>query len=231
MDEARRRVRPTTVVAIALFALLVASGAIAAFYTDALWFSDLGQSTVFWRTLAWSWGTGTTFGLVFFAVLYGNVRIARAMSGGRVLRPVSMSPLPIEVTLERVREAAGRVGNVAMLAASAVIAVLSGIAVAESWEVFALALSGGAFGAVDPQFGRDVGFYFFTLPALRFIQGWLTGTLVFTLLASAAVHVLHGSIRPWARWRGFDPHVKAHLSVIGGLIVVVQAFGYWLSIS
>jgi hypothetical protein len=230
MDQSRRRIRPTTVAAIALALLLVASGAIAELYTDVLWYDLLGQSAVFWRTLGWRWASGAVFALAFFAILFGNVSIARSTKPLRAVRQPGAVTLPFEMTLERVRDTVGRIGGAVLLGASAVAAVIGGIAMAEYWEVFALAFSGGSFGAVDPQFGRDVGFYFFTLPALRTVQGWLTGVLVFTLLASAAIHVLNGSIRPWDRWRGFDPHVKAHLSVLGGLIIVVQAFGYWLSI-
>lgn len=230
MDQSRRKVRPTTIAAIALVVLLVASGAIAEFYTDALWYGEVGQTGVFWRTLAWQWGTGVAFGLVFFAILLGNLTIARKMTPARVLRPAGTVGLPVEVAIDRVRAAVGRIAGTALLVASGVAALVAGAAMAEAWEVFALAVSGGLFGAADPQFGRDIGFYFFTLPALRLVQTWLTGTLIFTLIASAALHVFNGSIRPWDRWRGFDPHVKAHLSVIGGFIIVVQALGYWLSI-
>ncbi|MDO8880362.1 MAG: UPF0182 family protein [Coriobacteriia bacterium] len=230
MEQSRRKIRPTTIAAIALAALLVASGAIAEFYTDALWYGEVGQTGVFWRTLAWQWGTGVAFGLVFFAILLGNLTIARKMTPVRVLRPAGTVGLPVEVAIDRVRDAVGRIAGTALLVASGVAALVAGAAMAESWEVFALATSGGLFGATDPQFGRDIGFYFFTLPALRLVQAWLTGTLVFTLIASAALHVFNGSIRPWDRWRGFDPHVKAHLSVVGGFVVVVQALGYWLSI-
>ena len=228
--ETRRTVRPTTVIAIALAALLVASGPIAEFATDAMWFTDVGQPGVFWRTLAWRWGTGVTLGLVFFAILYINLRIARAMAPATVLRSVGDAALKAEVVLERMRSTLGRLAGTAILVTSAVVSLFAGAIASDSWQTIALAFSGGSFGLADPQFGRDVSFYFFTLPALRYLQGWLTGALVLTLITSAVVHLLNGSIRPWDRWRGFDAHVKAHLSVIGGLIIVVQAFGYWLSI-
>lgn len=230
MDHARRKPRTTTIIAMALAALLVASGAIAEFYTDLLWFSSLGQEGVFWRSLAWRWGTGAVFATVLFVILYVNLRIAGSMRPERLLRSLDESSMRMEATVERVRGALGRFADKALVIGAAVAAVVAGMGVASSWQTIALAFSGGTFGVTDPQFGRDVGFYFFSLPALRLLQGWLTGALVFALLASAFVHVLNGSIRPWDRWRGFDPHVKAHLSVLGGLIILVQAFGYWLSI-
>jgi hypothetical protein len=230
MNGSRTRVRPGTVFVFALVALIVASGAIAGFYTDALWYQDLGQSGVFWRTLAWQWGTGAVAALLYFALLYLNLRLARSLSPSVTLRAVEGSANPLELLVQQFRERVGRVSDVAILVGSALAAIIAGAAMAESWQTLALASAGGSFGIADAQFGRDLGFFFFTLPALELARGWLTGGLVFTLLASALVHVLNGSIRPWDRWRGFDPHVKAHLSVLGGLLMVVQAFAYWLDI-
>ncbi|MDO8847010.1 MAG: UPF0182 family protein [Coriobacteriia bacterium] len=230
MNENRARVRPTTVIAIGIAVLLMASGFIAEFYTDVLWYQELGQAGVFWRTFGWEWASGAVAAVLFFALLYVNLRIARSMTPTTVFRIDGGPSAQLEEALQRLREWIGSVGGTAVLVVSAVAALISGAAIAQEWQTIALAFTGGSFGATDAQFGRDLGFYFFTLPALRMAEQWLFGTLIFTLLATAVVHTLNGSIRPWDRWRGFDPHVKAHLSVIGGLIVVTQAFGYWLDI-
>ena len=228
--SATPRVRPATAVVIAIFVVLVASGAVAEFYTDALWFDDLGQSGVFWRTLAWRWGSGLLSGLLFFALLFANLRIARAMTSSVTFRPVDGPSAQLEAVLRQFRMGVGRLSGAVLFGVSAVGALIAGAAVAGAWQVIALAVNGADFGATDPQFGRDLGFYFFTLPALQMVRSWLTASLAVTLLLTAIAHLLNGSIRPWDHWRGFDPHVKGHLSVIAGLIVVVQAFGYWLSI-
>jgi len=220
----------TTVIAIAVIALFMFSGIAAEFYTDALWFGELGQEDVFWRTLAWRWGVGAVSAVAFLGVLWSNLMIARRIAPLRPTRVVDSSALRWEETIARMREVVGRYTNTVALGVAVFAAFVAGIAAAQSWEAFALALNGGSFGIADAQFGRDVGFFFFTLPAFRAIQQWLTGALVVTLLLTAFVYLLTGSIRPWDRWRGFDPHVKAHLSLIGGLAVVVQAFGYWLDI-
>ena len=230
MNAPRTRVRPTTIAAVAIVVLLLASGLIAEFYTDLLWYEDLGQAGVFWRTLGWEWAAGAAAAVLFFAILYVNLRIARSMVPATVFRLADTPAARFEEGLQQLRERIGRVGGVVVLGVSAAAALVSGGAIAEKWQTIALAFNGGSFGATDPQFGRDLGFYFFSLPALRMAEQWLFGTLIFTLLATAVVHLLNGSIRPWDRWQGFDPHVKAHLSVLAGLIVVTQAFGYWLSI-
>jgi len=230
MNARRTNARPTTIVAFAVVALLLASGVIAEFYTDVLWFRDLGQASVFWRTLGWRWASGALSAVLFFLLLFVNLRIARALAPVKMPRIDGAPAAPLEAALQQIRERVGQVGGVAVLIVSVVASLVVGAAVAQSWQTLALAVTGGSFGVADPQFGRDLGFYFFTLPALRLAQQWLLGALLFTLVATAVVHTLNGSIRPWDRWRGFDPHVKAHLSVIGGLIIVSQAFGYWLDI-
>lgn len=221
--------KPTIIATVAI-AILVFSGVIAEFYTDALWYADLGQQAVFWRTLLWRWGVGAVAAAVCFALIFANLRIARAVAPARPRPVVEVGPVRLDETIERLRRGLERSSGQVALAVAAVAAVMAGVTAAGSWETIALALNGGTFGVADAQFGRDVGFFFFTLPALRFTQQWLTGVLLVALLVTTLVHAVTGSIRPRDRWAGFDPHVKAHLSVLGGLIVVAQAFGYWLDI-
>jgi uncharacterized membrane protein (UPF0182 family) len=61
---------------------------------------------------------------------------------------------------------------------------------ARRWELFALALNGDEYGRDDPVFGRDIGFYLFTYPAIR--AGWnlvFAAVLIATVVA-AVVYVL-----------------------------------------
>jgi len=65
---------------------------------------------------------------------------------------------------------------------------------------------------------------------MQLLSDWLFGMLLGVLALSAVMHVYGGAIRLGERLKGFDPHVKAHLSVLAGLIVASRAFDYWLSI-
>lgn len=226
-----KRGRPTVPIIVGVVVLLLAiSGGVATFYTDALWYADLGQSTVFWTRVTSSWVTGLVFFALFFVILYVNVFIARRMAPLAVLRATDEAGFRFEMALQQIRDALRRFSGIGLIALSAVAALISGAAMAAKWSVFRLAFAAVPFGQTDPQFGRDLSFFFFTLPALRTVADWLMGTLAVTLVLTAAVHVLTGSLRPWARLKGFDPHVKAHLSVLGGLMIVVQGFRYWLDI-
>ncbi|MDQ4070610.1 MAG: UPF0182 family protein, partial [Actinomycetota bacterium] len=84
------------------------------------------------------------------------------------------------------------------------------------------------FGVESPLFGTDVGFYVFQLPFLTFLTNALFSALVVTLIVTALAHYLSGGIR----FQGPGPRVtrgvKAHLSVLLGVIALVKASNYYL---
>ncbi len=90
--------------------------------------------------------------------------------------------------------------------------------------------SGLSFGSTEPLFHRDPAFYVFTLPWLRFLQGWLFSSLVGVTLIVAIAHFVWGGIQPQAPAFAdkVDPAVRAHLSVLLGLIMLTKAWGYYI---
>ena len=80
------------------------------------------------------------------------------------------------------------------------------------------------------MFGRDPAFYVFSLPWLKFLQGWLFSSLVGVTFITGIAHFLWGGIRPQARaWADkVAPADRAHLSVLLGLIMLAKAWGYYL---
>jgi uncharacterized membrane protein (UPF0182 family) len=229
------RARIITAVVVVVVFLVATAGATARFYTDLQWFSDLGQQAVFWTRIWSAWGFGAAFAVLTFAIVYANFAIARGLRPkvGVAAYPEGMALTPqqqIEEMVRRVRDGIDPWAGLIMVLLAAFVAINVGIAMAGNWEVFRLAMAAKPFGVADPQFGLDVGFFVFTLPALRLISDWLFGVLLLTLVLTILVHLYEGGIRPTERLRGFDPHVKAHISVLLGLIVASRAFDYWLSI-
>ena len=110
------------------------------------------------------------------------------------------------------------------------IALLVGIGVGSQWRVFLLWRNSGgvSFHTTEPIFHRDPAFYVFDLPWLEFVQGWLFSSLVGVTFLVALGHYLWGGIRPQSTGEKVTPQVKAHLSVLLGLIVLTKAWGYQL---
>src|SRR5436190_1002729 len=208
------------VVAIVLFT------AFSGFVIDLLWYREINQSGVFWTVLRTKTVLAVVFGLLFFAILYVNLVIARR------IRPTTRILSPDQEVLERIRDVTDPLVRWAIPVGSAVLAFFVALGVTGEWSNFLLwkNSSGATFGTTEPLFHRDPAFYVFSLPWLRFLQGWLFSTLVGVTILVGIAHVLWGGIRPQAPMFAdkVTPAARAHLSVLLGLIMLVKAWGYWL---
>jgi uncharacterized protein len=198
--------------------------ALAGFYIDILWFREVQLSSVFWTVFRTRINLALLFGVAFFLLLYVNLLIVRA------IRPRYRVYSPEEEYVERYRVAFEPYARWVLPAVSALFALFAATGVAGRWQDFQLWRASGSvsFGVDDPLFGRDAAFYVLNLPFQKFVQGWLFSSLVVVTLVTAAAHYLWGGIRPRAVTERVTPQVKAHLSVLLGLAVLVKAWGYRL---
>jgi uncharacterized protein len=109
------------------------------------------------------------------------------------------------------------------------IAVTVGGALASNWETIVLwanrvpyAPSGAA--VTDPVFGRDISFFLFDLPFLRFLQATLIGLVIASLIVAAARYL----VAALADRAVFTTAVRVHLGVMAGLFLMAIAIGYQL---
>jgi len=220
-----RRRWPIVVVGSLVGVFLVFT-ALSGFFVDVLFFREVGFSDVFWGILRTRVVLALVFGLVFFAVLYANLLIVRRFTPR--FRPMTLE----QEILDRYRMAAEPYLRWLIPAFALLVAFFVGIGVTAQWRTFLLwrNSSGVSFGVADPEFGRDAAFYVFSLPWLKFVQGWLFSALVGITFITGLAHYLWGGIRPQAQALGekVTPQVKAHLSVLLGLILLVKAWGYYL---
>lgn len=228
-----RRLGPVLIgiAVVTVFILLPLVGWGARTWTDFLWYDDLGQTGVFWVRIQSQLAVGAAFAAAAFVILYANMWVARRFAP-RVVPVGVPDGLPPQFTefLLQLRRLTGPFLDKVILLVAAVLAFLNGSAMADEWVTFRLALARVPFGISDPAFGRDAGFFVFTLPVLELVLAWTGGILFLALVLSALVHLADGAIQPWQRLRGFAPHVKAHLSVLIAALIASRAFGYWLDI-
>lgn len=206
--------------------ILFAALASARFYTDVLWFREVGLSSVLFKSIWVRALVGVAAGIVTAAVVWLNLWIA-----GR-LKP-AYRPTPLEFAsrpdpMDQYRDAMRPYIGWIRLAIAGAVGLLAGLAASASWQTILLWLNKVPFGTDDPQFGRDVGFYVFELPAYRFLADWLWLALIASLLLSIGAHYFHGSIRPEARLAGVSPGALGHISVLLGLLSLVKTAQYWI---
>jgi hypothetical protein len=220
----RARRRWLIIVALVIIALLLLLGVLSGFYVDVLWFREVQQSGVFWHVIWTKLALGIVFGVAFFLLLAVNLWVARR------LRPRFRVFSPEQEVIERYRAVVDPYANQLIPALSAVIALLVGVAASAHWQTFLLWKSAGPvqFGMSDPVFHRDPSFYIFILPFWQFVQGWLFSAIVGVTLLTALMHYLNGGIRVQSPGEKVAPQVKAHLSVLLGILLLVKAWGYYL---
>ncbi|MCL4473638.1 MAG: UPF0182 family protein [Actinobacteria bacterium] len=208
------------ILGVVIIFLLVLFGRGVYLYTEWLWFGEVGYRGVFWKTLLTQVGLFFGAGAVFFLVVYGNIMLARRFAPRYKVGPNSELTERGEIPDQLVR-----VLIPAFLLLPTLIAAGVGAA---AWEGFLKFFNGASFGTADPVFGRDIGFYLFSLPFLRTLQSFFWWTLIFTFLVTVAMHFFDYAIT-WSQDRiAFAPHVKAHLSVLLGLAMLVLGAGYLL---
>jgi uncharacterized protein len=211
------------VVAVVAFLFLLTSlRGIAGFYTDYLWFDALDLTSVWVGVLGAQVSLAVIFGALFFALLWANLFIADRIA------PRFGPPGTEDELVDRYNELIGSRGPVVRVVLALVLAFIAGLGVVGQWDAWILFRNGGDFGVADPQFGRDVGFYVFQLPFLRFVTDWLFASFIFITILTAAAHYLNGGIRLQAVGQRVSPQVKAHLSVLFAVLALLRSVGYYL---
>ncbi len=182
------------------------------FFTDWLWYKSLDLDSVFFTRITASVGLFLAGGILFWIILAVNVLIARR------LEPHGLVNTP----LSELADIIGMRLTTGILLFGALFAFFMGSAASSAWEEVLLYFNQTSFQVTEPIFGRDVGFYIFTLPVWQLARNWLMVTLVITLIATALVTGLG-----WRSWRASSA-VRAHLSGLGALILLLVAWQYRL---
>ena len=208
---------------VVLFLVLAFSlRGLAGFYTDFLWFDSLGQGSTWSSLLAAKVAPALVFTVAFFVIMYVNLIIADRLA------PKYRSMGPEDELIARYQQVAGPYTGRIRIGVSVFFALIAGIGVSSQWQQWVLFTHSAKFGVKDPQFHKDIGFYVFQLPFLKFIAEWLFAGLVIVLIVTAVAHYLNGGIRFQSPFQRVTPQVKAHLSVILAVMALVKTAQYYL---
>ena len=218
------RGRRWIIVAVVLVIVLFASlHTFAVFYTDALWFSSLNLHSVWVRLFEVKAGLMLVFSAIFAVLLLVSLIVAERLA------PKGPSMDAEDEFVKRYREVIGPYARWLRAAVVVGLSLIIGSQALGQWQNWLLYRNSTPFHAVDPQFHRNIAYYIFTLPFQQFVIHWTLVALVVVLLVTALSHYLNGGIRMQGPRPRVRPAVKAHLSVILGLIALTKAVGYYLA--
>jgi uncharacterized membrane protein (UPF0182 family) len=198
-------------------ALVVTAGVLKSIYVDYLWFQSVGFEQVFQTRI-------TTQVLLF---VIGMVTAAIALGGSTRFawraapRRHEESFIP-ELDVRVIRRLGGLVLTVVVL----LLSVMLGGAASGVWDTVLQWRHAVPFGEVDPQFGRDVSFFVFLVPAYERLHGWFVALAIASIFASAGAYGLTYALQRFQLvvTRG----MRTHLSLLGGALMLLIAVGTYL---
>ncbi|EIG61820.1 UPF0182 family protein [Bradyrhizobium sp. WSM1253] len=192
-----------------------------------LWFASIGYLQVFWTTIG-------AEAVVFLAVWIGTTVILW-LNGWLALR--SARQRPTQFVAAPSWSAAGNAPPDLLVLArdrlswpwlitgvAALLALLVAAAQAGNWGVFLRFVYQVPYGADDPLYNKDIGFYLFSLPAYILIKNWMILALVLSGLFAAAIYWVHGDIEYDVHRRSISPTAIAHGSALLGFLFAVKAW-------
>src|SRR6266513_2473062 len=204
----------------AIFVAMVVVPWLASFFTDWLWFREIGFQTVFTTSLIWRivlFFVGAAFAFAYF---YGNVRIARGAGTGFPVLYVNRGDgvnVDISRTITRL-----------FFPAALLLSFVAGISLSAWWLTLLKAVNGVPLGTTDPLFNRDISFYLFRLPVIAGVLSTLITLTFLSLLATTVMYWLRSDITLPPRRATAKPRAARHLGGLLAFWFVLLAVRHWI---
>jgi len=217
-----RRGRVTVGVLVGVFLLFTLLGWGIDAYTDYLWFDEVNKVNVFSGVLLTRLLLFVIIGAIVALIIAANLYLAYRLRP--LLRPHSAE----QATLERYRMIiAPRLGTwIAVL--TLIIGFFAGLSAQGRWKDWMLFRNAQPFGATDPQFKVDIGFYIFEYPLWRYVLGVAFTAVVLSVLGSLAMHYIFGGVRLQGVGDRMTTAARAHLTTLVAVFVLLKAVAYVL---
>src|SRR5689334_15950982 len=196
-------------------ALLLILPSIVTFAAEWPWFQALGYQRIYATRLVAKALLGIGASVVAFAFLYANLRFAQR---GAVPNPVVLRFAERTAGLD----VTGLLRRLALPAALG-LALLFGLGTASEWLDVLQFLHRTPFGVSDPVFGKDVGYYVFTVPVVASAISFVTVLTTVALLVSIVLYVFRQDVVAAGRRVTVEPSAQWHLAGLIALLFLLAA--------
>ena len=214
---------PVRIAILLLILLIVLAGpSLLRFYTDWLWFGEVGYQSVFLTMLRSQGSLFTITFIVTTAWLALNLNVALKAIGN--VRPVFTTREGIQVTLP-----AGRQLRTLALGVALLLSALIALFVSGRWMEWLSWRFGVPFGVQDPILGRDVAFYVFSLPFLQLVHRLGQTLVLLAALSAGAIYLVSGHLTSGFPARiSVSPTARRHVILLAATFFLLLAWGAWL---
>ncbi|MBW1676454.1 MAG: UPF0182 family protein [Deltaproteobacteria bacterium] len=205
-------------------------------YPDWLWFENLGFSPVFWTMLLSKFGFGFLVWLLLILIICLNLYAAKRLNPGDG-PGVAFKAADGYVSQLGV---SGRALNSLLIAFILILSFVVASKGSFQWDILLRYLYQQPSGSTDPIFNRDIGFYLFSLPFYILVRDGLLVLFIFAGLVTMGWYLKNGALQiegEFSQAEGvptslpkitITPKAKKHLIFLGGIIVLLLAWGYHL---
>jgi len=211
-------------VAIIAFALPCIS-MLAKFFSGWFFFNETGFSDVFTTVFYAKAGSGFCCAFLLFIFCAVNLRNAHRLKfpAARMfsINNISLGMRNVEL-LQRFKPLS--------LLAALLLALLAANWGASQWEKVMLFINRVDFGTAAPVVGIDLGFFFFTLPALEMVSTFSTMALLSATVLCGVVYYLRSGIQLSEQGIMLDEGVRRHLAVLVGLYSLTVSCEFFMAI-
>jgi uncharacterized membrane protein (UPF0182 family) len=213
--------RSAILVVVGLIVLtIIVLPALVRFAANWYWFGEIGFRTILVSEIVTRSWLMASAAITAFVILYLNVRIAQRRA--RPLPAVMGDMISIAPNLPPVAVRRLAIGIAIFLS------LLTAGTAGTGWLTVLRFFNGVPFGVTDPIFGRDIGYYTYTLPVIAGILAFLTILTIASLLIAGGVYLANGAIAVNQQQIRVARVAGTHAATLVVVFLVLTAIQIWL---
>jgi hypothetical protein len=163
---------------------------------------------------------GIIVGVCFFLITIVNPLLAKIYSPRK--KPLIVEPDLFEIPHKE--EYAPYINKI-LLGFVLLMAIFVGYSSAIKWREFLQFMHPTSFGLLDPLFSKDISFYVFKLPFIKYIYQLLCFSIGLGAVLTIGVYLFEGALRITTKGLRFAPTFKVHICILASLILVLVSWG------
>ncbi|MBN2541775.1 UPF0182 family protein [bacterium] len=218
------KIKRFLVLLIILAVLVVVLVKLLGFLGDYYWFSNLGYDAIFVKILLTQVILFIILFIITFAFLKLNFTIAEKLSplvwSKRLLENVEL-----EVNISKIFK------YISLFISLFISFVYANMGY-NRWDTVLKFINRQLFQITDPIFNKNVSFFTFTLPFLKFVRSYLMGIIVLSIIISLVYYLFKGLIKMQSGSSKvqFAKNVKVHISILLSIFFLLLCAGNLFSI-